>query len=190
MECLGAEPWFSASRGHDECPQLSQVRQGFLPSPKPGAYLGSAVIWSQKGSIFRAVTHTHTRDRNLPGYWPGGQVKFLNFLYLQSLSSISNSSLYFRGPVKCAAHSRCSTLHAKILLLVPQLHFWAFPGLDFYPYALCRTSFLVETVLGAASTGKKHMKQVLLRCHCLITAPVCPPRQHVLSAQGPQTSSP
>lgn len=160
---------------------------GFSTRPQARCLPGFCCDLESEGKYFQG-SYTHTGDRNLPAYWPGGQVKFLNILYLQSLSSISNSSLYFRGPVKCAAHSRCSILHAKILLLVPQLHFWAFPGLDFYLYALCLTSFLAETVLGAASTGKKHMKQVMLRCHRLITAPVYPPRQH-LSVQGPQASS-
>lgn len=67
------------------------------------------------------------------------------------------------GPVKSIAHSRCSILLTKIFLLTLRLHFWGvlcqacclLPGL---PYALHLTSFLVEIILRAASTGKKAHK--------------------------------
>ena len=77
------------------------------------------LLWfgSQKGSIFQ-VGSTERAERNRLTYWAGDQWKeVLKSIYtsLPSLSSISNSSLYFTGPAQCTAYSRCSVLLADIV---------------------------------------------------------------------------
>lgn len=146
------------------------------------------LLWfeSQKGSIFQ-VGSTECREKSTVIGQETNERKLLKvniYISLPSVFSISNSSLYFMGPVQCTAHSRCSVLLADIVL---KMHFWVIPSLDFYLYVLCLTLFLDETDLGAASTGESTRNKSRWGVPAVSS---CVSRAALESLPGPQTSCP